>query len=577
MANTEADVAEWVEKLRGMQENINALLNDTSKSDETKQKELEQMVQLVPENNNKEEHKQQFKSGLEEAGITGESQEKYLNLWSEAYDEAQQVVDNGERKIAEIIRNNLGEDGNITEEGMKQIEEVRKDVQDEMAQVQSADFDTQLAMTESHIAQEEAIYKGATKGTVEAIRNKYKTMNDERIKDLENEKKFIDERAGLSEQEKQTLKDNINNQINNIDTIERAQMASLNRRAMYDQEYAKQNGLAVQQINDNMWTVIDTNTGIETSFFETEAAMQQYADSMGLQTSYVSDEFGNMHMVIRDTGGGIMAMLDSSATSFGFFGNEAWAAMQQVIDQAGVTQGTAEQKFAAICNAIDNGTLKAEEFGFTSSEEFKAAANEMVNAGGSADNLKGKINNLPKNTNVKVETKIEGESALDNLIGKLGSFAGKVFTATAKVATQGIDAVSGLLGKKETGGTINESGVYNINEVGVELVDSFGTSTPSNYSLGAAVQGEYAYLEQGTKVTNALMSTKKVQAMVSDEVASAISMAIIGMKKEIIEALKKGGNYDKGFNITMNDPHFENKGSESSNISNIKRIVNSFK
>ena len=49
--------------------------------------------------------------------------------------------------------------------------------------------------------------------------------------------------------------------------------------------------------------------------------MQQYADSMGLQTSYVSDEFGNMHMVIQDAGGGIMAMLDSSATSFGFFGN----------------------------------------------------------------------------------------------------------------------------------------------------------------------------------------------------------------------------------------------------------------
>ena len=119
--------------------------------------------------------------------------------------------------------------------------------------------------------------------------------------------------------------------------------------------------------------------------------------------------------------------------------------------------------------------------------------------------------------------------------------------------------------------------MYNINEAGVELVDSFGTSTASNYSLGTAVRGEYAYLEQGTKVTNALMSTKKVQAMVSDEVASAISMAIIGMKKEIIEALKKGGNYDKGFNITMNDPHFENKGSESSNISNIKRIVNSFK
>ena len=577
LANTESDVAEWVEKLRGMQENINALLNDTSKSDETKRKELEQMVQLVPESNNKEEHRQQFKSGLEEAGITGEAQEKYLNLWSEAYDKAQQIVDDGERKIAEIIRNNLDEDGNITEEGMKQIKQVRKDVQDEIAQVQSTDFDTQLAMTESHIAQEEALYKGAEKGTVEAIRNKYKTMNDERIKELENEKKFIEERAGLSEQEKQALKDDVNNQINNINTIEQAQMASLNRRAMYDQEYAKRNGLAVQQINDNMWTVIDTNTGIETSFFETEAAMQQYADSMGLQTSYISDEFGNMHMVIQDAGGGIMAMLDSSATSFGFFGNEAWAAMQQVIDQAGVTQGTAEQKFAAICNAIDNGTLKAEEFGFTSSAEFKAAANEMVNAGGSADNLKGKINNLPKNTNVKVETKIEGESALDNLIGKLGSFAGKVFTATAKVATQGIDAISGVLGKKETGGTIQESGVYNVNEAGTELIDSFGTSTASNYSLGSAVRGEYAYLEQGTKVTNALMTTQKMSQMVNSRVDARFANIDKRLDRLCTVLERAGINTGSNINVTMNNPNFTDRNSQKQKLNEMVTLIKGVK
>ena len=578
LANTESDVAEWVEKLRGMQENINALLNDTSKSDETKQKELEQMVQLTPENNNKQENEASFRSQLSEKNITGAAQDKLVQQWSEAYDEAQKVIDAGETKIAEIIKTHLDSEGNITEEGMELIKEVRTSVQDEIAQVTSNDLDTRLAMTESHVAQEEAIYKGATKGTVEAYKNKYKSMRDERLKELESQKEYVDGIDTLSAKEKAAIKDNINEQIASLTAIEVAQEASLNRRAMYDQEYAKQNGLAVQQINDNMWTVIDTNTGIETSFFETEAAMQQYADSMGLQTSYVSDEFGNMHMVIQDAGGGIMAMLDSSATSFGFFGNEAWTAMQQVIDQAGVTQGTAEQKFAAICAAIDNGTLKAEEFGFTSSAEFKAAASEMVNAGGSADDLKGKINNLPKNTNVKVETKIEGESALDSLIDKLGSFAGKVFTATAKVATQGIDAVSGLLGKKETGGTINESGVYNINEAGTELVDSFGTSTASNYSLGSAVRGEYAYLEQGTKVTNALMTTQKMKSMVSSEVALAVNMAVNGMKREIIDALKTN-NYktEGGFNITMNDPHFENKGSENANISNIKRIVNSMK
>ena len=68
-----------------------------------------------------------------------------------------------------------------------------------------------------------------------------------------------------------------------------------------------------------------------------------------------------------------------------------------------------------------------------------------------------------------------------------------------------------------------------------------------------------------------------MKAMVSSEVAAAVNMAINGMKREIIDALKISGNDNKGFNITMNEPHFENKGSEIANVSNIRRIVNSMK
>ena len=74
------------------------------------------------------------------------------------------------------------------------------------------------------------------------------------------------------------------------------------------------------------------------------------------------------------------------------------------------------------------------------------------------------------------------------------------------------------------------------------------------------------------------MTTQKMKSMVSNEVALAINMAVNGMKREIIDALKIN-NYrtEGGFNITMNEPHFENKGSENANVSNIKRIVNSMK
>ena len=55
-------------------------------------------------------------------------------------------------------------------------------------------------------------------------------------------------------------------------------------------------------------------------------------------------------------------------------------------------------------------------------------------------------------------------------------------------------------------------------------------------------------------------------------------MSLNVIKIEIIDTLKTN-NYrsEGGFNITMNDPHFENKGSENANVSNIRRIVNSMK
>ena len=250
--------------------------------------------------------------------------------------------------------------------------------------------------------------------------------------------------------------------------------------------------------------------------------------------------------------------------------------MQKVIDQAGVTEGTADQKFAAICGAIDDGTLSAQQFGLTD-QEFYQVARAMAESSGDAQNLTGKLKNIPKETTARVETQIRGESNLDSFINKISSFAGKVFTATVNVATQGIDAISGVLGKKETGGTVNESGVYNINEAGVELVDSFGTSTASNYSLGAAVQGEYAYLNQGTKVTNALMTTQKMNDMVNTRVDQRF-LNIDKRLDRLCTILERAGiNTGSNINVTMNNPNFTDQNSQKKKLNEMVTLIKGVK
>ena len=505
---------------------------------------------------------------------------KYVESYKEQMSQGMEQISGIEEKGLEILKKytttTTDEMGNIitnvdfdsfSEEWQAELDK-NSEVIINMTSTTSQDM---VEQAEKGLIEQQRVYGDTIKGTLEA---RYKELDEiQRINKakLEDDLKYAKENHAS-----QATIDNINKQIFELDRLEQVQKDSLLRRAMYDSDYAQSNKIAVDQINEGMWQVQDTVNGTNTIFFDNEQRMTEWANVVGYSTQSVTDAFGNTHQVVVDAGGGIVAMLDEGASTFGYFGNEATAAMQKVIDQAGVTEGTAEQKFAAICGAIDDGTLSAQQFGLTD-QEFYQVARAMAESSGDAQNLTGKLKNIPKETTARVETQIRGESNLDSFIGKLSSFAGKVFTATVNVATQGIDAISGILGKKETGGTIQKSGIYNINEAGTELVDSFGTSTASNYSLGAAVQGEYAYLNQGTKVTNTLMTTQKMKAMVSSEVAAAVNMAINGMKREIIDALKTSGNDNKGFNITMNEPHFENKGSENANVSNIKRIINSMK
>ena len=152
-----------------------------------------------------------------------------------------------------------------------------------------------------------------------------------------------------------------------------------------------------------------------------------------------------------------------------------------------------------------------------------------------------------------------------------------MFTATVNVATQGIDAISGVLGKKETGGTIQETGIYNVNEAGVELTDSFGTSTASNYSLGAAVQGEYAYLQKGTKVTNALMTTQKMNDMVNTRVDQRF-LNIDKRLDRLCTVLERAGiNTGSNINVTMNNPNFTDQNSQKQKLNEMVTLIKGVK
>ena len=122
----------------------------------------------------------------------------------------------------------------------------------------------------------------------------------------------------------------------------------------------------------------------------------------------------------------------------------------------------------------------------------------------------------------------------------------------------------------ETGGTIKESGIYNTQEAGVELIDT--PSYASAYSLGDVARGELTYIPANSKVTNAAMTSLKMESMIDSKLRSAMNMYMNDLNKNLINMFKSS-DFNRDFKIIMNDPHFENKPSEQQNINNIKRII----
>ena len=580
LANSEQEVAGWVDTLKGYQQNIYDILNNTEIDQGTKEDEIKQLIKNSLPQVDLEGNVNSMKEYLRSMNWDESDINKYVEAYKEQMSQGMEQINGIEEKGLELLKKytttTTDEMGNIitnvdfdsfSEEWQAELDK-NSEVIINMTSTTSKDM---VEQAEKGLIEQQRVYGDTIKGTLEA---RYKELDEiQRINKakLEDDLKYAKENHAS-----QATIDNINKQIFELDRLEQVQKDSLLRRAMYDSDYAQSNKIAVDQINEGMWQVQDTVNGTNTIFFDNEQRMTEWANTVGYSTQSVTDAFGNTHQVVVDAGGGIVAMLDEGASTFGYFGNEATAAMQKVIDQAGVTEGTADQKFAAICGAIDDGTLSAQQFGLTD-QEFYQVARAMAESSGDAQTLTGKLKNIPKETTARVETQIRGESNLDSFIGKLSSFAGKVFTATVNVATQGIDAISGILGKKETGGTIQKSGIYNINEAGTELVDSFGASTTSNYSLASAVRGEYAYLEQGTKVTNALMTTQKMNDMVNTRVDQRF-LNIDKRLDRLCTVLERAGiNTGSNINVTMNNPNFTDQNSQKKKLNEMVTLIKGVK
>ena len=239
------------------------------------------------------------------------------------------------------------------------------------------------------------------------------------------------------------------------------------------------------------------------------------------------------------------------------------------------------KSFEQICNDLENGKINAKEFGMTNEEYMAHAIDAMLEGGASADELTYAIAQIPKDKRSEVLANVKGKEESKELKEAIDKLKDKNIYIRTYYETHGLSNANyhyenGVaVPNRETGGSVNEAGIYNTQEAGLELIDTMSPSQ-SAYSLAKASRGELTYIPANSKVTNAAMTSLKMESMIDKKLESAMNLYMNSIEKRLINVLK-GNNSNGDFIVNMSNPHFENKESEQQNISNIKRIIKSMK
>ena len=569
LEESKGKVEEWVQYIKGLQEEIQGILNSTEKTDYQKNSEVDELLGTGQKYTGvvNAETKAGYMSYMEDKGFSKEAISSYVNAWEEAYVQDVENFNKNQDMIQSLYESDMQKYGKLTKETEDKITELKEENAVLQTNIESTKYEDLDAMSEKRILQiqkeQEEVNTARSQGLNSQLQAERQAVNEKYNLMREN----VENSVWASETERQTTLDNIAKmQQAEMDRTTFNQQQNL-LRAEYDRDYAYEHGLTVEDMitaNNNWATIIkDSNGQIVSSYFSTADQMKNWANEMGYGYTQVETANGQLVSVVLDANGNIIGSVDNLANKYNINCESINSALSNY-------QGTTSEKMAQIKRDLDSGIIKAEQYGMTS-DEFYKVAQACFESGGDIKTLIDLLYQIPTERNVTVNADVSDAIAKLNYLKQVAEDTG------TKIA--GVNSPGGAIPMDgyETGGTVNKSGIYTINEAGVELIDSFGASTTSNYSLGSAVRGEYAYLEQGTKVTNALMTTQKMNDMVNTRVDQRF-LNIDKRLDRLCTVLERAGiNTGSNINVTMNNPNFTDQNSQKKKLNEMVTLIKGVK
>lgn len=491
-------------------------------------------------NSKQSEMQQSLTNLLNEDGIISEKEANLIEWWERRGDTEIAEVTKLQEEIIEIEKNAIGreltpeEEENIrkNQERIHQIKlEAMAENNDELLYAQK-EFELQVSSMSAEEASKRLVKikeesdKKVTQAQVEF--EMLKTQMMEGYDSLsEEDQKYVDETLALAEQ---GVNDTIAKEDKRWQEMLRITGEGnediLDCINMFNGEMLTEEEIQMQKLLDNYTKQYD--------------GMNEITDT-GMYKMYnkVTDSWDDVYVEVDSATGKIKGALTMSATDYGIYAGDVQAYDKETEKSLIELAGEMEKDWKKISNAT------------------VTASGEMVDANGKvigkleevetqADGTKTAIVNLNGNK-INVQVNENGSvSFLDTVIQKLNRI-GQGASASVNVRTgQNLMYAVGSA-------NVPEDTLATINEKGWELVNTPNNTTA--FALGRSLQGDIAYIPQGTKISTNLTSTQQMQQAVKNEVNNQVTKQNAELTKALNSISKAVDNLNNAnnTNVDVND------------------------
>lgn len=427
----EKDFEDFKNNLGTTSDRINEIMANTNLTPSQKKEEIsnvwneaieETETKLGILNNTVETSVQDMNYGeylAEELHMPEDLVDKSLNDYYEWFNErkktAKEALEEQQRIYAEASKQHR----DLTKEEKEEIEKLEEEYGTAIADLAATNGEDIYNVMQEWAGKQQRTKKENYDKELDDIKTSFAERKKVIDENYEEQRKKIENNMTLSQEEKDAWLSNLNEMQNAEQQYNQFYETSMKSRAIYDKEWAEENGLATEKILDNegnvIGEVIKDGDAIVNAYMDNTEAAKQWAEDHGYKMEEIKDAYGNTVTAITDNGEIIGSVVDLKQVYSDNFGNISEILKNYTTGTDGVALDS-ETAFQRVKTALANGEIDYKQFGAISEEAFLQMAAAAINGQETLDYTGDALQQTYENNKAKIQEFMQANQDLTQVV-----------------------------------------------------------------------------------------------------------------------------------------------------------------